>query len=236
MIVDWDLGHVLALGVEPVGTSKTILDYGQFLTPYVTDRTEDIGQDGQVSMEKMLELKPDLIITWDRNAVEQYSKIAPTVVFETQNYQNIHEEITAMGEILNKQKEAEGWLASFDERVAAAQAKINDVVPEGATFSIIDVGTTKATIVVGETGERGGDALYQILGLTPHPLVKSEIIDKGESRLDVSWEKVADYAGDYIFMITTGDDNQQELPSVWNSIDAVKNHNVLRTKYQKILY
>lgn len=233
VIVDWDLGHVLALGVEPIGASKTILDYGQFLTPYVTDRTEDIGQDGQVSVEKMIELQPDLIITWDRNAVEQYSKIAPTVVFETQNYDNIHEEMTAIGEILNKQKEAEEWLANFDERVAATQAKIKEVIPEGATFSIIDVGTTKSTIVVGETGERGGDALYQILGVTPHPLVKSEIIDKNESRLDVSWEKVDDYAGDYIFMITTGDDTQPELPSVWNSLDAVKNHHVYELNIKK---
>lgn len=226
VIVDWDLGHVLALGVDPVGASKTILDYGQFLEPFVTDQTHDIGLDGQVSMEKMLELNPDIIITWDRKAVEQYSKIAPTVVFETQNYKNIHEEITAMGEILNRQKEAEEWLASFDKRVEAAKAKIKEVISEDATFSIIDVGTTKATIVVGETGERGGDALYQLLGVTPQPLVKSEIIDKAQPRLDVSWEKVQDFAGDYIFLITPGDDSQPELPSIWNSLDAVKNNHV----------
>ncbi|WP_232698076.1 ABC transporter substrate-binding protein [Brevibacillus daliensis] len=233
VIVDWDLGHVLALGVEPVGTSKTILDFGRFLEPYITDRTEDIGQDGQVSVEKMLALNPDLIITWDPKMVEQYSKIAPTVVFDTGNYNSIHEEITAMGEILNKQKEAEEWLTSFDKRVAVAKAKIKEAIPEGATFSIIDVVTTKSTIVVGEAGERGGDALYQILGVTPHPLVKSEIIDKGEQRLDVSWEKVDDFAGDYIFMITKGEGSKPELPSVWNSLDAVKKQHVYELNIKK---
>ncbi|MBO0999733.1 ABC transporter substrate-binding protein [Bacillus sp. SD075] len=233
VIVDWDLGHLLALGVEPVGASTTILGYGQFLKPYVTDRTKDIGQDGQVSVEKMLELNPDLIITWDRKSVEQFSKIAPTVVFETGNYKNIHEQITEMGEILNKHKAAEEWLVSFDQRVEAAQEKIKSVIPEGATFSIIDVGTTKSAIVVGQTGERGGDALYEILGVTPQPLVKSEIIDKDESRLDVSWEKVEDYAGDYIFMITPGEDSKVELPSVWNTLEAVKNNHVYELNIKK---
>lgn len=233
VIVDWDLGHVLALGVEPVGASKTILEYGRFLEPYVTDQTQDIGGDGQVSVEKMLELNPDLIITWDPKMVEQYSKVAPTVVYDTGKYDNIHDEITAMGEILNRQKEAEAWLTSFDERVEVAKSKIKGVIPEDATFSIIDVATTKSTIVVGETGERGGDALYQILGLTPHPLIQSEIIDKGEVRLDVSWEKVGDYAGDYVFMVRNGVGSELELPSVWNSLDAVKNKRVYELDMKK---
>ncbi|UNK18342.1 ABC transporter substrate-binding protein [Paenibacillus sp. N3/727] len=233
VIVDWDLGHVLALGVEPVGASKTILEYGRFLEPYVTDQTQDIGGDGQVSVEKMLALNPDLIITWDPKMVEQYSKVAPTVVYDTAKYDNIHEEITAMGEILNRQKEAEEWLSSFDKRVEAAKEKIKGVIPEDATFSIIDVATTKSTIVVGESGERGGDALYQILGVTPQPRVKSDIIDKGEIRLDVSWEKVGDYAGDYVFMVRNGEGSELELPSVWNSLDAVKNKRVYELDMKK---
>ena len=226
VIVDWNLGNVLALGIEPVGASKTILDYGQFLAPYVTEKTQDIGRDGQVSLEKMLELKPDLIITWDAKAVEQYSKIAPTVVYDTTQYPSIPEQINAMGDILNRQKEAKEWLDSFDKRVAEAKAKIKEVVPADATFSIIDVGTTKTPIVVGQTGERGGDALYQILGVKPQPLVKSEIIDKKESRADISWEKITDYAGDYIFLITQGEGTKPDLPSVWNTLDAVKNNHV----------
>lgn len=233
VIVDWDLGHVLALGVEPVGTSKTILEYGRFLEPYVTDKTQDIGGDGLVSVEKMLALNPDLIITWDPKMVDQYSKVAPTVVYDTGDYDSIHDEMTAMGEILNRQKEAEAWLTSFDERVEVAKSKIKGVIPEDATFSIIDVATTKSTIVVGETGERGGDALYQILGLTPHPLIQSEIIDKGEVRLDVSWEKIDDFAGDYVFVITSGEEKELELPSVWNSLDAVKNNRVVELDMKK---
>ncbi len=227
VVVDWDLGHVVALGIEPVGASKTTLDYGLLLKQFVTDRTEEIGQDGQVSYEKVLELNPDLIITWDREQVEEYKKIAPTVVFETQNYDGIHDQLTAMGEILNRQDEAEKWLTDFDERIAKAKEKIEEVIPADATFTIIDAGTIKDAMVVGETAERGGLAAYQVLDLTPQEKVKSELIDKEKNRAEVSWETISDFAGDYIFLITQGEDAKTELPSLWNSLDAVKKGHVV---------
>ena len=76
-----------------------------------------------------MELEPDLIITGDQEAAEKYSKIAPTVVYDTSNYETIHEEIIAMGDILNKQEEAKKWLANFDQRVATAKDKIKEIIP-----------------------------------------------------------------------------------------------------------
>lgn len=227
VVVDWDLGHVVALGVEPVGASKTTLEYGLLLKQFVTDLTEEIGQDGQVSYEKVLDLNPDLIITWNREQVEEYEKIAPTVVFETQNYDGIHEQLTAMGEILNKQDEAKKWLTDFDQRIADAKSKVEEAIPAGSTFTIIDAGTTKEAIVVGETAERGGLAAYQSLKLTPQEKVKSELIDKGENRADVSWESISDFTGDYIFLITQGEEAKADLPSTWDSLDAVKKGHVI---------
>ncbi|MFD2117228.1 ABC transporter substrate-binding protein [Paenibacillus yanchengensis] len=227
VVVDWDLGHIVALGIEPVGASKTTLDFGLLLKQFITDKTEEIGRDGQVSYEKVLELNPDLIITWNREQVSEYAKIAPTVVFETKKYANMHEQLRGMGEILNRQAEADKWLAEFDERIAKAKEKIKEAIPSGATFSIIDAATLKDAIVVGEATERGGLAAYQALGLTPQEKVKTELIDKGESRAEVSWEAINQFAGDYIFLITQGEDVKPELPSTWNSLEAVKNGNVM---------
>ncbi|HJF31617.1 MAG TPA: ABC transporter substrate-binding protein, partial [Sporosarcina psychrophila] len=93
VVVDWHLGQVMALGLMPVGAPLTLTDYGKFLEPLVSDEMADIGSEGTVSMEKVLELEPDLIITWDQEAYEKYSKIAPTIVYDTTNYNSIHEEI-----------------------------------------------------------------------------------------------------------------------------------------------
>ncbi|KFL42512.1 hypothetical protein CH76_12050 [Lysinibacillus sp. BF-4] len=233
VIVDWDLGHVIALGVEPVGASKTTLEFGQLLKQFVTDKTDEIGRDGQVSYEKVLELEPDLIITWNRDQVAEYEKIAPTVVFDTTQYDGVHEQLTAMGEILNRQNEAKDWLADYDQRVAKAKAQIEASVPKDATFTIIDSGTVKDAIVVGKSGERGGLAAYGVLELKAADKIQQDIIDKKESRAEVSWESIQDFAGDYIFLITQQGDNQDELPSVWQSLDAVKNGRVIELKVKE---
>lgn len=233
VVVDWDLGHVIALGIEPVGASKTTLEFGQLLKQFVTDKTDEIGRDGQVSYEKVLELEPDLIITWNRDQVAEYEKIAPTVVFDTTQYDGVHEQLTAMGEILNRQNEAKEWLADYDQRVAKAKAQIEASVPKDATFTIIDSGTVKDAIVVGKSGERGGLATYGVLELNAPSKVQQDIIDKKESRAEVSWESIQDFAGDYIFLITQEGNNQHELPSVWQSLDAVKNGKVIELKVKE---
>ncbi|HEY9571024.1 MAG TPA: ABC transporter substrate-binding protein, partial [Metalysinibacillus sp.] len=233
VVVDWDLGHVIALGIEPVGASKTTLEFGQLLKQFVTDKTDEIGRDGQVSYEKVLELEPDLIITWNRDQVAEYEKIAPTVVFDTTQYDGVHEQLTAMGEILNRQNEAKEWLADYDQRVAKAKAQIEASVSKDATFTIIDSGTVKDAIVVGKSGERGGLAAYGVLELNAPSKVQQDIIDKKESRAEVSWESIQDFAGDYIFLITQEGNNRHELPSVWQSLDAVKNGRVIELKVKE---
>lgn len=227
VVVDWNLGEVMAVGIEPVGTSKTILDFGVLLKPYVTEKTQDIGVDGQVSMEKILALKPDLIITYDKEAVEKYKKIAPTVVYDVSQYDAIQEKVIGMGEILNQQEEAKEFNKKLEEKVAATKERISKIIPEDKTISIIDVGTTKSTLVVGKTGERAGDTLYELLEMKAPKSVQTDIIDKDGDRLDVSWEKVSDYAGDYIVKISNPDAKNQKLPAIWNTLDAVKNGHVV---------
>lgn len=233
VVVDWHLGQVMAVGLMPVGAPSTLTDYGEFLKPLVSDEVENIGHDGAVSLEKILELEPDLIITWDQEAYEKYSKIAPTVVYDTSNYETIHEEITAMGDILNRQEDSKKWLAEFDERVEAAKDKINEVIPEGATFTIADYTFEKNVMIIGDQGERGSKAVYKLLGLTPPPRVQSDIIDKKEGRIDASWETVGDYIGDYLLVMTNETSDSLKLPATWTALEAVKNNNVYELDIRK---
>lgn len=226
VVVDWHLGQVMAVGLMPVGAPSTLTDFGEFLKPLVSAEVEDIGKDGTVSLEKILELEPDLIITWDQEAAESYAKIAPTVVYDTSNYDTIHEEITAMGDILNRQEDAKKWLAEFDGRVAAAKEKIKGVIPEGATVTIADYTFEKNVMIIGDQGERGSKAVYKLLGLTPPARVQSDIIDKKEGRLDVSWETVGDYIGDYVITMKNEESDALDLPATWTTLDAVKNDRV----------
>ncbi|WP_391573271.1 AraC family transcriptional regulator, partial [Cohnella sp.] len=73
------LGSLIALGVTPVGTSDHHIK-NPYFNQYLKD-VENIG-DGNGNVEKILSLKPDLIIMDDfyPELNEQMSKIAPTVV------------------------------------------------------------------------------------------------------------------------------------------------------------
>jgi len=233
VVVDWHLGQVMAVGVMPVGAPSTLTDYGEFLKPLVSDDVEDIGKDGAVSLEKIVELAPDLIITWDQEAYEQYAKIAPTVVYDTSNYETIHEEVIAMGDILNRQEDAQKWLAEFDQRVATAKEKIKEIIPEDATFTIADYTFEKNVMIIGDQGERGSKAVYKLLGLTPPARVQSDIIDKKEGRIDASWETVGDYIGDYLIVMTNETSGSLKLPATWTTLEAVKNNRVYELDIRK---
>ncbi|WP_052675780.1 AraC family transcriptional regulator [Paenibacillus sp. IHBB 10380] len=234
VVVDWDLGPVLAVGVTPVGASSTQMNFAEFLKPYLSDTVQDIGLEGSISLEKVLDLSPDVIITWNKDDYENYSKIAPTVVFDTSQYSTIQEEITAMGDILGRQEEAEKWIEDFEIRTEAARNKIKNAIPKDATISIVDYVTVdKFLMVIGNSGERGGRAAYDILGLNPTPKVKSEIIDKKAGRVEVSWETVNDYVGDYVIVLKVDGKEPPKLPVTWTSLDAVKNHHVIEIEMKK---
>lgn len=228
IVTDWYLGQLLALDVTPVGAVMANLDYAAYLKDYYKeDAIENIG-DGEASLEKVMELNPDLIITWDKEAVEKYEKIAPTIVFSDTNYKSIHEEIKAMGEYLGRTDKAEQFLEDFDKRIAVAKEKINKVVSKDSTFTIFDLGK-KNLSVIAPNGVVGGRALYETLGMTPPPKVK-ELFDTKEadgSRYEISYEVVNDYVGDYVIEMNYFNKGGS-LPATWTNLDAVKKGAVIK--------
>jgi iron complex transport system substrate-binding protein len=222
VIVDWNIGHVLAVGVTPIGVPGSLLDYGEFLREPLKD-VENIGIHQQVSMEKIIELNPDLIITWDQKAYESFSKIAPTVVFITEDYDSMQAEITAMGDILNHKEEAKKWNESFEQRVKAASAKAQAAVPAGSTFTIADFNWFTNVGIVGNSGNRAGKAVYELLGLTPSQKVKAELIDKNNESAEISPEVFGQYEGDYLLIMKTAGADTETIPEVWSQLDSVRN-------------
>jgi iron complex transport system substrate-binding protein len=228
VVTDWYLGQILALDVVPVGGVTANLDYAAFLKQYYKDgEITNIGTDGNVSLEKILELKPDLIITWNKEDVEKYEKIAPTIVFSESAHKSATDEIKAMGEYLGRQEEASAFVKDFENRVAQAQEKINNAIPEGSTFTIFDVFEKNAT-VVGNSSVSGGRALYQILGMKPQEKVQELFDTKEDSggRYDISYEVVGDYVGDYVFVINFFN-KEGKFPSTWTNLDVVKNNKTI---------
>ena len=229
IVTDWYLGQILALDAVPVGAVTANLDFAAFLKPYYKDEDIlNIGTDGNVSIEKMVELKPDLIVTWNPEDIGKYEKIAPTIVFSETAHKTAVDEIKAMGEYLGRQQEADAFIKDFEGRVAKAQEKINAVVSEESTFTIFDLFAKKAT-VVGNKSVSGGRALYQILGVKPQEKVQNLFDTKNPSRgrYEISYEVVEDYVGDYVFVINFFN-KEGKFPSTWTNLDVVKNRKTIQ--------
>ncbi|WCH47636.1 ABC transporter substrate-binding protein [Lysinibacillus sp. OF-1] len=226
VIVDWDLGHVLAVGIVPVASTTKVIDYGEFLKDYYQGQDiVDLGNEDTVSLETATSLKPDLIITFAEENIKQYEKIAPTIVFSTDSYDSVEAEILAIGEMLNHQEEAKKFMADYTARAKVAEEKIKAVIPEGITFSLFTL--TDKEIVVIPSGNSGGEAMYDLLKLTAPTSIQKLIEDsKGDwQKQRISWETVGDYVGDYVGVLDYG--QKYETTSTWDNLEVVKNNKVI---------
>lgn len=224
IVTDMYVSDLLALGIKPVGSIKYYLE-----NPFYADQVEgieNIGDRGAVSLEKVVALDPDLIITYSDKAeeIESYQKIAPTVVIPYGTFTNVEDEIRGFGELMNKSEEAEAWLKTYDERIEAARAKVKAVIKPEETFSILEV-SDKSYYGYGDNFGRGGQAVYRALQLAPLEITKKELMGDTQWK-EISREVVGDYAGDHIFLTVGENSKNYQGDSIWQSLPAVKNNQV----------
>ena len=81
--------------------------------------------DGEIDMEKVLELNPDLCLVMSKDLIEPLETNGMNVVyFEWKQTDDVKTAVTLMGEALGKQDVAADYLAYFDEMVAEAAEKV----------------------------------------------------------------------------------------------------------------
>lgn len=120
------LGHALTLGVKPIG-SNYLRD--ELNAIYISDQShlgnkvegiKNIGLSRSPNIEKILELKPDLILAWE-DAEQIYpmlSKIAPTVLIPVDLIEaNWKTGFKAIAELLGKEEEAQQVLNHYNQRI-----------------------------------------------------------------------------------------------------------------------
>lgn len=222
LVVEAYLPTALLLGVKPIGATEQDL-----LNVHIKDQIEGIENTGESSPEKILALKPDLIITAnpDTKAYEKLSKIAPTVVLPYETYRNVDDEVNALAEILGKEKEGDEWLADFHQTVKANRERLEGVMEPNETIALL--GAYKDDYYVyGDGIYRGGQAMYQQLQLKPSEGIQKNMIDKDITFQQIAYEVLPEYAGDYIFLDESYSDGMNKDDELWQSLPAVKNDNV----------
>lgn len=191
------VGDLLALGIQPVGASSTLL----FDTSYYIELLEgvaDIGADGSVSLEKILELEPELILTYQDDAYESFSKIAPTILIPYGTY-DYNDRLLEFGKIMGKEEEAQQRLDEFHQRIDEKKAELGSSLSPDARVAILEI-TDKDLYLFGKTYGRGGEILYNQLGLSAPEKVEEATEENGWASL--SFESVPEYLeeADYILL------------------------------------
>lgn len=182
------------------------------------------GAVGDLNLEKIAVLKPDLIIMNIRHdkVYEQLKAIAPTVMINDDiTYVNWRGRFEQLGRWFGKEAAVTQWLADYDAKAAALSAKVRKVTGD-ETFAVVEANSVNfGSYYVYRTGGPG-ELVYNELKLAPSSGVPEDV-----------WGKVVDSEyfskidGDHIFFFS--DDGQVgetgNLPA-WQNLKAVKAGNV----------
>lgn len=222
-------GNVLSLGVNIVG-----VDSWSKMNPRFEKKLKGVEEVSDENLEKIIELKPDLIISLSTTKnIDKLKKIAPTVTYtyDKVDYLTQHVEI---GKLLNKEKEAQSWVDDFKKRAAKAGSDIKAKIGEDSTVSVIE-NFDKQLYVFGDNWGRGTEILYQEMKLKMPEKVKKMALKDGYYA--ISPEVLPEYAGDYLIFSKNQDgDTSFEKTDTYKNIPAVKNNHVFEANAKEFYF
>ena len=228
------IGLTNAPNIISLGGSLVGVDEWTGKNPLFTDKLAGIEIVSDESLEKIIELEPDLIIagSYMKN-LDKLSEIAPTVVYTWGKLDYLAQQLE-IGKLLNKEAETQAWIDDFTKRAEAAGQQIKAKIGEDATISVLESGA-KELYVFGDNWARGTEILYQAMGLAMPEKVKADALGPGYYAL--SLEVVADYAGDYIILSKNPEGDNSFLESeTWKNVPAVKNNRVIEINTEASSY
>ena len=221
--------NVLALGGKIVG-----IDQWTYTNPLFQEKLQGVEVVSEDSLEKIIELNPDLIIGSPlMNNLDKLQEIAPTVLYTWGKLDYLSQQIE-IGKLLNKEKEAREWVEDFKKRAEAAGKAIKEKIGEDATVTVME-NDAKQLYVFGNNWARGTELLYQAMGLKMPEKVKEKALGPGYHPLSI--EVLPEFAGDYIVFSKNPDGDSSFMETdTWKNIPAVKNKRVLELNTLAITY
>lgn len=225
--------ELMLLGIPFIASANTNMFDGvtvpAYLQDYFTENKVEIvgnysGAAGDLNLEKIAELKPDLIIMNIRHdkVYEQLKAIAPTVMIDDDiTFVNWRGRFQQLGQWFGKEDIVDNWLKDYDAKAAELAAQVKEVVGE-ETFAVLEANSVHfGSYYVYRTGGPG-ELIYDELTLTPSAGVPEDVW--GEV---VDGEYFAKIDADHVFFFSdSGEVGDTANSPTWQNLKAVKNGNV----------
>ena len=170
-----------------------------YLEKYASDEYENAGGLKEPDFEKLAEINPDLIIISGRQAdlYDQLSEIAPTIYLDvdTTDYMNSFEKnVSVIGEIFEKEDEAQAELDKIQEQIDATAKKAKEADKSG----LIILANDDKISAYGPSSRFG--LIHDLLGVTPI----DENIEASTHGMNVSFEYVTEKDPDMLYVVDRG--------------------------------
>ncbi|GAA6619150.1 iron-siderophore ABC transporter substrate-binding protein [Scytonema sp. NUACC26] len=194
------LEDTLALGITPVGAPKTFSSYLQ-LSPSQWQKIKDVGGWGPPNLEKILTLKPDLILDLKSPASQEayplLSHIAPTVFIEITSILNWKQVFYQVANALGRKEAADRVMADYQVRLDRFKTHMGTQI-SSLRVSVLSI--TKETILLFNKKSFPG-MILEDAGLSRPP---SQTLDDRLHFRRESWERLSDIDADVLFVVPSG--------------------------------
>ncbi|MBE9034039.1 ABC transporter substrate-binding protein [aff. Roholtiella sp. LEGE 12411] len=199
------LDPVLSLGVKPIGTVSYFPEYDFLFRGVTNDEAagiEIVGVGNQPNLERVLMLKPDLILMreYQKSIYKQLSAIAPTVVVDlpSLNY-SFKENLRFIAQVLGKSEKAEQVIAKYYERVKKLQNLMGERLKD-IEVSVINL--FAESLIATYSDNETYNQVFQDIGIRLIPT----LVNQKEDTLVSSIEVLKNYDADILFIMN---DTQQ---------------------------
>ncbi|MEP1080170.1 ABC transporter substrate-binding protein [Leptolyngbya sp. PL-A3] len=233
------LDSILALGVQPLAYAEVmalplnIFDRPHEQIPYLGDRVTtqpvNLGDRQSPSLEKLLLLKPDLILgeSWNNEGIYPLlSQIAPTLLFSDikGDHQSWKNDISGIAEAVDQESQVEKLFAKQQQTIEKTRAKLASILATHPKVLILSVDATLNNIMIHADSTAG--ALLKELGFE---LVSSQAIPGGDSgTIPISVEIVPTLNADHIIVMAWDPSNiyrpQDHLKTAWEKNPILQAH------------
>lgn len=221
------LDPLLALAIKPVGIATCSYCIGSDILSELIADTPVVGHWEQPSLEKILSLKPDLIIghIWQKKFYPLLSTIAPTVMIDTDSEVDFKKNLNHLAEILDRSDRVEGILTEYNNRIQKFRQQLGEKL-KTKTVSIIHLSSSNIAVY-------GSD-------IVPYSQVMNDVgiqfipaYKKLKGYLGISIETLPDWDADILFVIILHERDSENLKSlsfleqpIWSTLKAVQNNQV----------
>lgn len=222
------LSNALALGIKPIGSTAYYPQEGDPI--YLKDKFEGIEKVGfgdQPNFEKILLLKPDLIIglnSSERAIYSLLSKIAPTVLYNNESHKSWQDYFNFVAEVLGKQDIAQQCWNRYYQRIEELKLNLGERY-QNKKNSLISIYRSHLGSWV--KNSFAGSILKDIGLQRP----ASQDVFAPDGYINFSEEELEKVDGDILFITALTDNHKQAFKQLqqkplWNQLQAVQQNRV----------